>query len=179
MSRIGREPISIPQGVEVSQNENIVTVKGPKGTLTLEHDAIITVAVENGKIVLTRPNEQKEVKAKHGLYRALIFNMVEGVTKGYEKTLIIAGVGYKATKQGNKIVLNLGYSHPIEVEPVEGVSIEVADVTKVVVSGIDKHKVGQVAANIRSLRLPEPYHGYGIHYSDEVIVRKEGKTAGK
>ena len=179
MSRIGRAPVAIPAGVTVEVNKNTFTVKGPKGTLTQDYDPIITLSVNGNEVVLTRANEVKETKAKHGLYRALLNNMVIGVTQGYKKTLVIAGVGYKVAKQGNKVVLNVGYSHPVEVAEVAGITLECPSITEITVSGIDKTLVGQVAANIRSIREPEPYHGYGIHYSDEVIERKEGKTAGK
>lgn len=179
MSRIGNAPITIPAGVTVSTANNIVTVKGPKGTLTQDYDAKIIINVEGNVARLTRANEEKSTKAKHGLYRALLANMVKGVTDGYQKTLVVAGVGYKVAKQGNKVVLNVGYSHPVEVAEVDGIALECPSATEIVVKGIDKVKVGQIAASIRSIREPEPYHGYGIHYSDEVIERKEGKTAGK
>jgi len=179
MSRIGRAPVTIPANVTVEVNNNVFTVKGPKGTLTQEYDPVITIKVENGQAVLSRANEEKATKAKHGLYRALLNNMVIGVTEGYKKSLVIAGVGYKVAKQGKKVVMNVGYSHPVEIEEIDGITLECPSVTEIVVTGIDKTKVGQFAANIRSVREPEPYHGYGIHYSDEVIERKEGKTAGK
>lgn len=180
MSRIGRLPVAIPQGVEVSVSpENIVTVKGAKGTLTLKVNIIITVNVDGGEVKVTRPNDDKAVKAMHGLYRKLIFNMVEGVSKGFEKSLILNGVGYKAAKQGKKLVLNVGYSHPVEIEEVTGITYECPSATEVVVKGIDKELVGQMAANIRKVRNPDPYHVYGIRYKDEVIVRKEGKTGKK
>lgn len=179
MSRIGKAPVTIPAGVTVEVKDNVFTVKGPKGTLTQDYDSKITIKVENGVATLTRANDDQEIRAKHGLYRALLNNMVIGVTEGYKKTLVIAGVGYKVAKQGNKVVLNVGYSHPVEVVEIEGITLECPSANEVTVSGIDKTKVGQFAANIRSIREPEPYHGYGIHYSDEVIERKEGKTAGK
>lgn len=179
MSRIGRKIIELPNGVEISQNNNIVTVKGSKGTLTQDIDKTITVSVENNVVTLTRANDKTDVRAKHGLYRALIANMVEGVTNGFTRKLIIKGIGYKAQKQGNKLVLNLGFSHSIEVVEDEGVSVECPTVTEIVVSGIDKQKVGQFAAKVRSLRKVEPYHGYGVRYDDEVVIRKVGKTAGK
>ena len=163
MSRIGRLPVAIPQGVEVSVSpENIVTVKGAKGTLTLKVNSIITVNVDGGEVKVTRPNDDKAVKAMHGLYRKLIFNMVEGVSKGFEKSLILNGVGYKAAKQGKKLVLNVGYSHPVEIEEVTGITYECPSATEVVVKGIDKELVGQMAANIRKVRNPDPYHVYGI-----------------
>ena len=180
MSRIGKMPVAIPQGVTVDIKPGVVTVKGPKGTLTQTFDAVdITIKEENGHVVLTRINNEQENRAKHGLYRALIHNMVTGVTEGYKKTLVIAGVGFKAAKQGNKVVLNVGYSHPVEIFENEDIKLNCPSATEIEVSGIDKTKVGQYAANVRNIRRPEPYHGYGIHYSDEVIERKEGKTAGK
>ena len=179
MSRIGRAPVAIPAGVTVETANNVMTVKGPKGTLTQEYDPKITIKVEAGAAHLTRADEEKETKAKHGLYRALLHNMVVGVTEGFSKGLVIAGVGYKVAKQGNKIVMNVGYSHPVEVAEEPGITFECPSQTEITVKGIDRVKVGQVAANIRMIRKPEPYHGYGIHYSDEVIERKEGKTAGK
>ena len=180
MSRIGRLPVVIPAGVEVSVSpENIVTVKGAKGTLTLKVNSIITVKVEGTEVHVTRPNDEKSVKAMHGLYRKLIANMVEGVSKGFEKSLILNGVGYKATKQGKKLVLSVGYSHPVEIEEVPGITYECPSVTEVVVKGIDKELVGQMAANVRKVRNPDPYHVYGIRYKDEVIARKEGKTGKK
>lgn len=180
MSRIGRLPVVIPQGVEVSVSpENVVTVKGAKGTLTLNVKNIIKVNVENGEVKVSRPNDEKEIKALHGLYRKLIANMVEGVSKGFEKGLVLNGVGYKVAKQGKKIVLSVGYSHPVEVEEVPGITFECPSATEVVVKGIDKELVGQIAANIRKVRNPDPYHAYGIRYRDEVIARKEGKTGKK
>ena len=179
MSRIGRMPVALPAGVTVEVKDGKMFVKGPKGTLELDIDARISLAVENGHAVLTRANDSKELKAKHGLYRALLHNMVTGVTAGFSKGLVINGVGYKVAKQGNKIVMNVGYSHPVEVAEEPGITFECPSQTEITVKGIDKVKVGQVAANIRMIRKPEPYHGYGIHYSDEVIERKEGKTAGK
>ena len=180
MSRIGRAPIKLGAGVTVEFANRVVTVKGPMGTLTrkIENDKI-NVSVDNGVVHVTRASEEKSVKAAHGLYRALIHNMVVGVEKGYSKNLVINGVGYKVAKQGNKIVLNIGFSHPVEFAEIEGIKLDCPTQTEITVSGIDKVKVGQVAANIRSLREPEPYHGYGIRYKDEVIERKEGKTAGK
>ena len=179
MSRIGRKHIDLPAGVELTQNDGVVTVKGPKGTLSQEVDKLITVNVEGNKVELTRANEQNETKAKHGLYRALIANMVTGVTTGFEKKLVINGVGYKALKQGNKLVLNLGYSHNIEIVEEEGITIECPTALEIVVKGIDKQRVGAVASKIRDLRKVEPYHAYGVRYADEVVIRKVGKTAGK
>lgn len=179
ISRIGKMPVALPAGVTVEVKDGKMIVKGPKGTLEQDIDARISLTVENGHAVLTPATESSDVKAKHGLYRALLHNMVTGVTAGYTKSLIINGVGYKVAKQGNKIVLNIGFSHPIEFSEVEGIKLDCPTQTEISVSGIDKVKVGQVAANIRALREPEPYHGYGIRYKDEVIERKEGKTAGK
>ena len=179
MSRIGRKLIDLPAGVELTQNDGVVTVKGPKGTLTQEVDKLITVKVDGNKVELTRANEQNETKAKHGLYRALLANMVTGVTKGFERKLVINGVGYKALKQGNKLVLNLGYSHNIEILEEDGITIECPTALEVVIKGIDKQKVGQFASKIRDLRKVEPYHAYGVRYSDEVVIKKVGKTAGK
>lgn len=180
MSRIGKLPVAIPAGVTVALDNGIITVKGPKGTLTQDYDAAnITITIEGAVATLTRANDNKDVRAKHGLYRALLQNMVVGVTDGFSKKLVLAGVGYKAAKSGNKVTLNVGYSHPVDIFETSDIKLEVASQTEVVVSGIDKTKVGQYAATVRSIRKPEPYHGYGIHYSDEVIERKEGKTAGK
>lgn len=179
MSRIGRAPVEIPAGVEIKIENDVVSVKGPKGTLSQKIGKNISVVVEGNELKVSRANDQKENRAQHGLYRALIHNMVVGVTKGFEKSLIINGVGYKAQMQGKKLVLNIGYSHPIEVEPPEGITIECPSLTEVVVKGYDKAQVGQVAANIRAKRVVEPYHAYGIRYKDEVVTMKEGKTAGK
>ena len=180
MSRIGRMPIVLPEGVEVKVENGLVTVKGPKGQLSQQiGNKDISVAVENNTVVLSRANDKKDARAQHGLYRALINNMVVGVTKGFEKALIVNGVGYKAQVQGKKLILNIGYSHPIEIEAPEGITIECPQLTEVVVKGIDKTVVGQVAANIRAKRVVEPYHSYGIRYKDEVVITKEGKTAGK
>lgn len=180
MSRIGRMPIQLPAGVEVKVSaDNVVTVKGPKGELSREVAPVITVKVENNQVICTRANDEAEVKAKHGLYRKLIANMVEGVTKGYEKTLVVNGVGYKTSKQGDKVILEVGYSHNVPLEPVPGITYECPSPTEVTVKGIDKELVGQVAANIRAIRKTEPYHAYGISYKGEVIVRKEGKKGGK
>jgi large subunit ribosomal protein L6 len=173
-------PITLPQGVELKSENNVITVKGPKGTLTqLIESKDIAVAVDNGTVTVTRSNDQKEVRSKHGLYRALISNMVNGVTKGFEKSLIINGVGFKSSVQGSKLVLNIGFSHPVEFIVPEGITIENVSATEIVVKGIDKHLVGQVAADIRAKRVVEPYHAYGIRYKDEVVRMKEGKAAGK
>ena len=180
MSRVGRLPIAIPAGVTVAVSaDNVVTVKGPKGELVKAMNTDMNIAVEDNNVVVTRPSEQKHHKALHGLTRALINNMVIGVEKGFEKTLELIGVGYKAQLQGKKLVLNLGFSHTVEVEPLEGVTFEVAAPKKVVVKGIDKELVGAAAADIRSWRKPEPYKGKGIKYDNEVIRRKEGKTGKK
>ncbi|EDT78722.1 50S ribosomal protein L6 [Clostridium perfringens] len=177
MSRVGKMPIAIPAGVTVTVTpENVVTVKGPKGELVKAMHKDINIAVEDAQVVVTRPSDVKEHRALHGLTRALLNNMVVGVSQGFSKTLELNGVGYRAQLQGKKLVMNLGYSHPVEVEAVNGVDFKLDGTTKVIVEGIDKEKVGAVAANIRSWRKPEPYKGKGIKYSDEVIRRKEGKT---
>ena len=178
MSRIGKQPVAIPAGVTVDVKDGKMVVKGPKGTLEQDIDMRIAVAVENGHAVLTRANDSKELRAKHGLYRALLHNMVTGVTAGYTKGLVINGVGYKGAKQGNKIVLNIGFSHPVEFAEIEGIKLDCPTQTEITVSGLAQAKVGQVAANIRSLREPEPYHGYGTRSPAEVIERNEAKTPG-
>jgi large subunit ribosomal protein L6 len=180
MSRIGRMPIAIPAGVTVDIAENNkVTVKGPKGTLERVLPAEMSIKVEGNEVVVTRPNDLKRMKSLHGLTRTLIANMVTGVTNGYEKVLEINGVGYRAAKQGNKLVLSLGYSHPVEMTDPEGLESIVENQTKITIKGIDKEKVGQYAAEIRDKRRPEPYKGKGIKYADEVIRRKVGKTGKK
>jgi large subunit ribosomal protein L6 len=179
MSRIGRKHIDLPAGVTLTQENGVVVVKGPKGELRQDVDKCITVNVNGTTVELTRANELNETKAKHGLYRALIANMVKGVTEGFERTLLIQGVGYKAQKQGNKLVLNLGYSHNIEVEEIPGITIECPSQLEIKIKGADKQVVGQFASKIRDLRKVEPYHGYGVRYSDEVVIRKVGKTASK
>ena len=177
MSRIGRMPVQIPAGVEVKIAEgNVVTVKGPKGTLEKQLPQEMSITQEDGAIIVKRPNDLKKFKSLHGLTRSLINNMVIGVTDGFEKTLEINGVGYRAQKQGKKLVLSLGYSHPVEMEDPDGLEAVVDGQNKIIVRGIDKEKVGQYAAEIRFKRQPEPYKGKGIKYSDEVIRRKEGKT---
>lgn len=177
MSRIGKLPIAIPSGVEVKVGDgNFVTVKGPKGTLERKLSTEISVVVEDNQVVVTRPSDLKKHRALHGLTRTLVANMVEGVTNGFSKVLEINGVGYRAQKQGKKLVLSLGYSHPVEMEDPEGVESTVEGQNKITISGIDKEKVGQYAAEIRFKRPPEPYKGKGIKYADEVIRRKEGKT---
>lgn len=180
MSRVGRLPVALPQGVTVTvDSNNVVTVKGSKGTLTKEMSKVINIAVEDNQVVVTRPNDEKEVRSLHGLTRALVNNMVVGVSEGYKKTLDIVGVGYKVAKQGKKVVLSVGFSHPVEFEEENGITLDVPGPNQIVVNGIDKELVGHVAANIRSVRPPEPYKGKGIKYSDEVVRRKEGKTGKK
>ena len=180
MSRIGKNPVIIPAGVEVKLAEgNKMTIKGPKGTLSRQLVDEIDIKIEEGQIVVTRPSELKRHKSLHGLTRTLIANMVIGVTDGYTKTLEIQGVGYRAAKSGNKLTLTLGYSHPVEMVDPEGVTSTVEGTSKIIITGIDKEKVGQFAANIREKRKPEPYKGKGIKYSDERIRRKVGKTGKK
>ena len=180
MSRIGREPITIPAGVTIEIKDGFMTVKGPKGTLTQDYDAsVITINIEGNVAHLTRANDQGPVRAKHGLYRALLNNMVKGVTDGFEKKLVVNGVGWKVNMNGEKLVMNIGFSHPVEFVAPAGIKLACPSQTEITVSGIDKVVVGQVAATLRAYRKPEPYHGYGIRYNDEVIERKEGKTAGK
>lgn len=176
MSRIGKLPIDLPSGVTVTQADGVVTVKGKNGELKSKFSNKITITQEGEQLILTRDSEQKESKALHGLTRALLQNMVTGVTDGFQKTLEIVGVGYRVALQGQKLVFSLGYSHPVEVEPPEGLSFEVPNPNSVIIKGIDKQKVGQCAANIRSLRPPEPYKGKGIKYAGEYIRRKVGKT---
>jgi large subunit ribosomal protein L6 len=185
MSRIGRAPITVPPKVQVNWTEdNLVTVKGPKGELSQQVDPALTLKLEDGTINITRPSDSKEHKAKHGLYRTLVNNMVVGVTTGYTKQLEIHGVGYRANKAGNGLIIQVGYSHPVQVLPPDGITLSVDGVdaatkaTKVSVSGIDKQLVGEVAASIRRVRKPEPYKGKGIRYAGEKIRRKAGK-AGK
>ncbi len=176
MSRIGKKPISVPAGVTVTNDNNVVTVKGPKGELTRKFDSAMTIDVADGVVTVTRPSDVKEHRSLHGLTRTLIANMIEGVSNGFSKTLIIEGVGYRAAKKGKVVTLNLGYSHPVEVSDTDDVTIDVPQPNTIVVNGIDKQIVGQVAAEIREWRQPEPYKGKGIHYVDEHIIRKEGKT---
>lgn len=180
MSRIGKMPISLPAGVEVTLGEgNLVTVKGPKGSLTQKLSDKMTLSKEDGVINVTRPNDEKENRALHGLTRTLLNNMVVGVTEGYKKELDVNGVGYRVAKEGKKLTMNIGYSHPVVVEETEGITIEAPTPNKIIISGIDKQKVGQFAAEVRGKRPPEPYKGKGIKYTDEVIRRKEGKTGVK
>ncbi len=178
MSRIGRMPVTVPSTVEVTIDGRHLTVTGPKGTLSRDLHPDITVSREDGQLVVTRPTEQKTHKQLHGLTRTLVNNMVVGVTDGYRKGLEITGVGYRASKNGEKLQLNLGYSHPIEIDPPQGISFEVENPTRLAVIGIDKELVGQVAARVRATRKPEPYKGKGVRYAGEVIRRKAGK-AGK
>lgn len=180
MSRIGKLPVAIPSGATVTVTpDNVVTAKGPKGQLVRAMSNDVNIVIEDNHVLVTRDNDAKQVRALHGLTRALINNMVIGVTEGYAKTLELVGVGYRAQLQGKKLVMNLGYSHPVEIEPVEGVVFETPAATKVIVRGIDKELVGAVAADIRTWRKPEPYKGKGIKYENEVIRRKEGKTGKK
>ncbi|CAM4213319.1 50S ribosomal protein L6 [Lederbergia lenta] len=176
MSRIGKKPIEIPAGVTVTLNDQTVTVKGPKGELTNTFNPDMAINIEDNIITVTRPSDAKEHRSIHGTTRSLIANMVDGVSKGFEKTLELVGVGYRAQKQGNKLVLNVGYSHPVEFDPDEGVEVEVPVNTKVIVKGYNKEKVGALASNIRAVRPPEPYKGKGIRYEGEIVRRKEGKT---
>ncbi len=179
MSRIGRLPVTVPAGVTVDITEkNHVTVKGPKGTLEQALPEEMQIKLEEGAVTVTRPSDLKKMKSLHGLTRSLIQNMVTGVTEGYKKELEVNGVGYRAAKQGKKLVLNLGFSHPVEMEDPEGLEVKV-DGNKIIVEGIDKQRVGQYAAEIREKRKPEPYKGKGIKYVDEVIRRKVGKTGKK
>ena len=177
MSRIGRAPIAIPNGVTVKLENNVVTVKGPKGELVREFNQDMIIEVEENVLTVKRPSDNKDHRSLHGLTRTLISNMVIGVTEGFTKTLEISGVGYRAAKAGNKVNLSLGFSHPVEVEPPTGISLEVPAPNKIVVSGINKEEVGAMAAKIRGYREPEPYKGKGIRYKDEKVRRKEGKKA--
>lgn len=179
MSRIGRAPIALPAGVTFDNTDNLITVKGPLGTLTQKVDPSIEVVLEDGHILVKRHSDDKDHRALHGLYRALIHNMVTGVTKGFEKSLVVAGVGYKVTATPNKLTMNIGFSHAVEFDAPEGITFAMAGPLEIVVKGIDRQKVGQAAASIKAIKPVEPYHGYGIHYKDEVVIRKEGKTAGK
>ena len=180
MSRIGRAPIAVPAGVEIKiEDNNVVTVKGPKGTLTQQLHPNMTIELEGAELTVKRPNDLKENRSLHGLTRSLLNNMVVGVTEGYKKTLEVNGVGYRVALEGNKLVMNLGYSHQVIMEAPEGITVEVPTPNQIVVSGFDKQKVGQFAANVREKRPPEPYKGKGIKYSDEVIRRKVGKTGVK
>lgn len=179
MSRVGKKPITIPKGVSVTKNQNLVKVKGPKGELQTEVHNNIKVEIKDSEISVSRPNDFKLNKSLHGLTRALIQNMITGVTEQYQKTLEIVGVGYKVEQKGTNILINIGYSHPIYFMPPTGITIQAPTPNQIVISGIDKQLVGMVSAKIRSFRKPEPYKGKGIKYSDEQIIRKAGKTAGK
>ena len=179
MSRIGRMPVTIPAGVDVKVDGSVVTVKGPKGTLTQEFSSLMKITNDGAAVIVERPNDEAECRSLHGLTRTLINNMVVGVTKGYEKVLEVNGVGYRAAKSGKELTLTLGYSHPVVMVDPEGVETVLEGQNKITVKGIDKEKVGQYAAEIRDKRRPEPYKGKGIKYSDEVIRRKVGKTGKK
>jgi len=176
VSRIGNKPVVIPAGVTIDLKDNTVTVKGPKGELSYTFNQNITLVQNEGEVVFTRPDDSKENKTIHGTTRAVFNNMVVGVTEGFQRELELIGVGYRAQLQGKKLVLNVGYSHPVEFTPEEGIEIEVPSNTKVIVKGYDKQKVGELAANIRGVRPPEPYKGKGIRYVNEFVRRKEGKT---
>jgi large subunit ribosomal protein L6 len=178
MSRVGKKPITVPSNVKVSQSEGVVVVEGPGGRLSQSMHGDIKMEIRDGRLILTRPSDSKRHRAMHGLYRALIANMVTGVSTGFERSLEIEGVGYRAEKTGRAISFSLGYSHPIVLIPPEGIDVKLEGLNKLTVSGIDKQLVGQVAAKIRSFRPPEPYKGKGIRYTDEHIRRKAGKTAG-
>jgi large subunit ribosomal protein L6 len=179
VSRIGKKPVVIPNGVEVKFNEGVLTVKGPKGTLSRELHPDMIVKIEDNAILVERPSDSKLHRSLHGTTRSVINNMVEGVTKGFEKALELVGVGYRAAKSGNKVTLSLGFSHPVEIVPEEGIEIDVPANNKLVIKGINKEQVGAVAAKIRSIREPEPYKGKGIRYENEVVRRKVGKTGKK
>ncbi|KTD84306.1 50S ribosomal protein L6 [Paenibacillus etheri] len=179
MSRIGRKPIAVPSGVDVTLDNTVITVKGPKGSLTRELHKDMKVTVENNEITVVRPSDNKLHRSLHGTTRSVVNNMVAGVTEGFSKSLELVGVGYRASKSGDKIVLNVGYSHPVEITPEAGIEFEVPANTKIIVKGIDKERVGAYAAKIRSVREPEPYKGKGIKYEGERIIRKEGKAGKK
>jgi len=179
VSRVGKAPINLPAGVEINLDGNVVRVKGPKGELSRAISPDMLIKIENGALLVARPSDERNHKALHGLTRSLIANMVEGVTKGYARNLELVGTGYRATKSGTKLTLTVGYSHPVEMIPPQGIEFAVPAVNQVIVSGIDKEVVGQVAANIRAVRPPEPYLGKGIKYAGETVRRKEGKTGKK
>lgn len=179
MSRIGKKPIAIPEGVDVKLDGTVLTVKGPKGTLTRTLHSEVIVKVEGNEIIIDRPSDNKQHRALHGTTRSVIANMVEGVTNGFAKTLELVGVGYRAAKSGSNLTLNVGYSHPVEITPEEGIEFEVPAQTQIIVKGIDKERVGQIASEIRAVRRPEPYKGKGIRYQGERVRRKEGKTGKK
>ncbi|GAA0137968.1 50S ribosomal protein L6 [Paenibacillus sp. YSY-4.3] len=179
MSRIGRKPITVPSGVDITLDNNVITVKGPKGSLTRELHKDMKVTVENNEITVERPSDHKTHRSLHGTTRSVVSNMVSGVTEGFTRNLELVGVGYRASKSGEKLVLNVGYSHPVEITPEPGITFEVPANTKIIVSGINKERVGEYAAKIRSVREPEPYKGKGIKYEGERIIRKEGKAGKK
>ena len=179
MSRIGRKPIVLPAGVDFKVEENVVTVKGPKGTLTQKIHPLISIEVNGNEVLVTRPNDEKESRSLHGLSRTLINNMVIGVTEGFKKELEVNGVGYRVQKQGKDLIMNLGYSHQVIVSEIEGITIEAPGPNQIIISGPDKQLVGQFAAEVREKRPPEPYKGKGIKYVEEHIRRKEGKAGGK
>jgi large subunit ribosomal protein L6 len=176
MSRVGKKVIELPEGVTITNNNNEVTVKGPKGELTRQFNKDLTIEVDGSNVTVVRPSDSKEHRTIHGTTRALLANMVEGVSKGFERNLELVGVGYRAQKQGTKLVLSVGYSHPVEFEAENGIEIDVPANTKISIKGIDKERVGAIAANIRQVRPPEPYKGKGIRYEGEQVRRKEGKT---
>lgn len=176
MSRIGLQPITVPEGVEISQDGNTVTVKGKNGELSREISSDIKMIIEDSEITFERPNESKQMRTIHGTTRALVNSMVEGVSEGFQKSLELIGVGYRAQKQGNKLVLNVGLSHPVEFSPNEDIEIDVPSNTEIIIKGADKDAVGQLAAKVRAVRPPEPYKGKGIRYKDEYVAQKEGKT---
>lgn len=177
MSRKGKKPVSIPSGVEVKVTDSEVKVRGPKGSLSEAIPAGISVDVDDEKVAVSRASDDRDTRCLHGLIRSLINNMVIGVTEGYKKTLVVRGTGYRASLSGDKLVLSVGFSHPVEITPPEGIEVECPSRTRIVVSGIDKQLVGEIAAKIRLVRPPEPYHGYGIRYEGEHVRRKEGKSA--
>lgn len=179
MSRIGRKPISLPPGVEIKIEDGVITVKGPKGVLSQAIPEDISIDQQASELLVTRPSDIKKHRAMHGLTRALVANMVTGVTSGFEKKLEMVGVGYRAQMQGSKLVLSIGFSHPVEIDPPTGIEFEVPAVTKITVKGIDKQLVGNTAADIRAIRKPEPYKGKGLRYENEVVRRKAGKTGAK
>ena len=179
VSRIGKKPVSLPAGVETIMDGNKITVKGPKGELSWDIPSDMSVVIEDQQLLVKRPSDSKQHRSLHGLSRALIANMVEGVSNGFEKKLELVGVGYRAQMQGKKLVINIGFSHPVEVEPPDGIEFEVPAVTRITVKGIDRQLVGNTAANIRAIRKPEPYKGKGIKYEKEIIRRKAGKAGGK
>jgi large subunit ribosomal protein L6 len=179
MSRIGRSPIPLPKGVELDVSSGHVTVKGPKGTLEVELSPRLEVAVENGEVLVRRPSDRRDDRAQHGLARALLANAIHGVTEGYVKELVIQGVGFRCAVKGRDLELSLGYSHPVVIEPPEGITISSSEPTRIQVSGIDKQLVGQVAANIRAVRSPDAYHGKGVRYRGEFVKLKPGKAAAR